>query len=516
MVRKAPDSKVFRKRDYLCTVHHFDMTAGRKIVVLNEEEAIENDIYPSYRVLLEHNKRKTIAIVNLSRDHIKRGEIGIYEEVAEELGVGDGDKILIRQMEKPESMEYIKKKLDGKELSQSEIDAIIQDLMENRLSESELSAFITGMYIRGSTENEVVALTNAIVNSGETLNLQKKPIADKHCIGGIAGNRTTMLIVPICAAAGVYIPKTSSRSITSAAGTADTMEVLCNVELSIEEVRRVVLKAHGCIVWGGAMELASADDKLIRIRHPLSLDPWGIMLASILAKKKSVGAQYIVIDIPAGRGAKITDQKVASKLARDFLVLGNRLGMKIESLITDGTDPIGKGVGPALECRDVLEVLEGGGPIDLRDKSCQMAGILLELCGKVKKGLGYEVANRLIDSGKALAKLKEIIELQGGDPKVTSKDIEVGKYTYDVVAEKTGRIAHVDNRLISKIARAAGAPTDKGAGLYMNFEKGDKVKQGDVLYTIYAESESKLSFAIKTLEAWEAFELQKIILSTVK
>ncbi len=516
MARKLPDSHVFRKKDFVCKAHRFDMTAGRKIVVLNEQEAFENDIYPSYRVLLEHKGKKSVAIVNLSHDHVKPGQIGIYEEVAQELELRDEEKISIRQMDRPESIEYIKKKLDGRELGDKEVKVVIDDLMENRLSEAELSAFITGMYIRGTTDNEVVSLTNAIVDSGETLNLGKKPIADKHCIGGIAGNRTTMLIVPICAAAGVYIPKTSSRSITSAAGTADTMEVLCDVTLPIEDVRKTVIKSHGCIVWGGAMNLASADDKLIKIRHPLSLDPKGVMLASILAKKKSVGAQYVVIDIPIGRGAKILEAKEANRLAGDFLNLGKRLGMKIESLITDGTDPIGNGVGPALECIDVLQVLEGKGPVDLRDKSCQMAGILLELCKNVPKGKGYELANKIIDSGKALSKFREIVDLQGGNGKVKTSDISLGKYTYEVKAEKNGRISHVDNRLISKIARVAGAPRDKGAGLYMNFEQGDKVRKGETIFKIYSESESKLSFAIKSLEAWEAFELQKIILSDIK
>lgn len=516
MAKKHPDSHVWAKKEYICKAHCFDMTAGRKIVVLNEEEAVENDIYPSYRVRLEYKGKKSVAIVNLSREIVKPGEIGVYEEVTHELGIRDGTKIKINQMERPKAIDFIKKKLDGKELQEHEINIIILDLMHNRLSESELSAFITAMYIRGTTDSEVVYLTNAITNSGDLLELKKHPIVDKHCIGGVAGNRTTMIMVAICSAAGLYMPKTSSRSITSAAGTADTMEVLCPVTLSLKEVRKVIQKAKGCIVWGGAMNLASADDKLIKIRHPLSLDPKGVMLASILAKKKSVGAEFVVIDIPVGRGAKLSDKTEANDLANDFINIGKRLGMKIEALITEGSDPIGKGVGPALECIDVFEVLEGEGPLDLRDKSCQMAGILMELCKKVEKGRGYMLANKLIDSGKAMKKFREIIGLQGGDPNIKKQDIKIGKHTYDVLAKKRGRISHVDNRMISKIARAAGAPRDKGAGLYMNFEQGDKVKKGEILFTIYAESQTKLNFAVKALESWEAFELQKVILDTIE
>ncbi|OIO21388.1 AMP phosphorylase [Candidatus Micrarchaeota archaeon CG1_02_47_40] len=507
---------VWGKKDLSARAKCFDMTSGRKIVVLNEEEAIENDIYPSYRVMVENAGKQTVAIANLSRDLVKRGEIGIYVEVSEELSLHDGTMVRLRQMDRPSAIEFIKKKLDGKEIGENEMKIIIADLMDNRLSEAELSAFITAMYIRGTTDNEVVYLSDAIVESGDVLDIQRHPIVDKHCIGGIAGNRTTMLVVPICAAAGLFMPKTSSRSITSAAGTADTMEVLAPVDLEIEEVKEVVLKSHGCIVWGGGMNLASADDRLIRIRHPLSLDPKGVMLASILAKKKSVCAEYVVIDIPVGRGAKISDPKEANSLANDFISIGKRLGMKIEVLITDGSDPIGCGVGPALECRDVFDVLEGKGPSDLRDKSCQMAGVLMELCKKVEKGKGYAVANEIISSRKALSKFREIIELQGGNGKVKRDEIEVGKYAHEVLAHATGRISHVDNRMISKIARAAGAPADKGAGLYMNFEQGDRVKKGEVLFKIYAQSEAKLDFAIKTLESWEAFELQKVILNTVE
>lgn len=293
------------------------------------------------------------------------------------------------------------------------------------------------------------------------------------------------------------------------------METICSVSLEVDEMRSIVQKSKGCVVWGGALKLASADDKLIKIRNPLSLDPEGVMLASILAKKKSVGAEHVIIDIPIGKGAKIPDKASAKKLGDDFINIGRRLGMKIEVLITDGSEPIGKGVGPSLECIDVLNVLSNDGPVDLRDKSCQLAGSLLELTGKVKKGRGAEVADELITSGKALEKFREIVELQGGKPNIQVSDVPVAKYKHEVAAEHDGRIFHIDNKMISKVARAAGAPNDKAAGVLLMRERGDRVKKGDVLFEIHSDSETKLDFAIKALEGWEPVELRKVVLGSM-
>lgn len=513
--RAIKKEQVWKYKKYMCVSKRLNLKSGKSIVVLNETEAHENDLYASHRVILRCDGLETIAILDLSKDMAVRGEIVLFDEVAQALSAKNGAMVEVLHTSRPDSIDYIRKKLDGNELSHRELGSITQDLMANRLSEAELASFITAVYTRGMSDSEIVGLTQSIVSSGEVLSLGKSPIVDKHCIGGVAGNRTTMVMVPIMASAGVYMPKTSSRSITSAAGTADTMEVLCPVAFPVDEMRRIVLKANGCIAWGGAMRLAAADDKLIKIRNPLSLDPKGVLLASILAKKKSVGAQYTVIDIPIGRGAKLATAKDATLLGRDFINIGKQLGIKIEVLTTDGSDPIGNGIGPSLECRDVFEVLEGNGPTDLRDKSCLLAGTLLELCGKVQKGRGFDAALKILQSGRALSKMREIIGLQGGDPNVRISDLPIGKYTYEVIAPKTGRISHVDNKMLSKIARAAGAPADKGAGVYLHCEAGDKVTKGDVLFDIYSESETKLDFAIKALEGWEPVDLQKVILGTM-
>ncbi len=506
---------VWKIKRYVCKVKVLDLVTGRNTIVLNKTEAKEHDIYSGFRTEIRYRGESQTAIVDVSEEIVREGEVGVFRDLAQAHRLKKGEKIEIVHMDMPESIGFIKKKLDRGTLTEKEIKTIVREIMEDRLSEIETSAWITAAYINGFSDDEVISLAKATVESGEELKLGKRPILDKHCIGGVAGNRTTMVVVPIIAAAGLYIPKTSSRSITSAAGTADTMEVLANVTFSMEEMRHIVLKSKGAVVWGGGMKLAPVDDKLIRIRHPMSLDPEGMLLASILGKKKSVGAQYVLIDIPVGRGVKVPYMERGTELAKHFLRVGEKLGMKIEALLTDGAEPVGNGVGPALECIDVLEVLGGKGPDDLMHKSLLMAGKLLELSEKVGKGKGYGVAQGLINSGKAMKKFREIIELQGGDEKVKVSDIGVGRYTHTVTSLVSGGIFHIDNKTMSKIARIAGSPVDTGAGVLIHRIRGDRVEKGDKLFTIFSESEAKLDFAIKALNDLEPIEMRKMLLGTV-
>jgi AMP phosphorylase len=507
---------VWKLKKYICTVKPINIYTGKNVIVLNTEEAKEHDIYSGYRTKIMVDGKPVIALVDVSTEIVKAGEIGVFLDLMDEYKIKRGQKIEVVHMDRPESIAYIKKKLDKEVLHEHEVGEIVNDIMQNRLGEGEIASWITAAYINGFSDEEIIALAHATVESGEQLKLGKRPILDKHSIGGVAGNRTTMVIVPIIAAAGLYIPKTSSRSITSAAGTADTMEVLANVTFNMEELREIVEKAKGAMVWGGGMKLAPVDDRLIKIRHPLSLDPEGMLLASILGKKKSVGAEHVIIDIPVGRGVKVPYVERGNQLAKHFIKVGERLGMKIEALITDGSEPVGNGVGPALECIDVLEVLQGRGPEDLRHKSLLMAGKLLELCGKVEKERGYEVTRKLIDSGKALAKFRQIIELQGGNPKVEVPDIKLGGYTHVVTSNVGGSIFHIDNKTIAKVARIAGAPRDKGAGVLLHRFRGDRVERGDRLFTIFAESESKLTYAIKALSKLEPVEMRKMLLGSMR
>ncbi|HIJ11318.1 TPA: thymidine phosphorylase, partial [Candidatus Woesearchaeota archaeon] len=290
-------------------------------------------------------------------------------------------------------------------------------------------------------------------------------------------------------AAGFTIPKTSSRAITSPAGTADTMECLAKVEMSEKKIRSVVKKTKACIVHGGSMHLAPADDKIIEVEHPLSIDAEGQLLASVMAKKFSVSANHVLIDIPMGPEVKAKTKKEAKHLKKMFELIGRKLGMDVRVILSDGTQPIGNGIGPLLEAEDVMSVLRNDplAPQDLRDKSVVMAGILLEMAGKRN---GRKVAIEILNSGKALQKMNEIIKAQG-----KQKQVLLGQQRYKVRASKRGTITSISNNIIAKVARIAGAPTDKGAGLFLTKRRLEKVRKGDVLYTIYAHSEFKLQLA---------------------
>jgi AMP phosphorylase len=475
-------------------------TGGLLVAAINEEDARKLDLYHGDRISIKKGKRETTAIVDIaeSRKAVPPGHAGLFEEVLDKLHAKHNDIVHIDLKEKPAGVRNIRKKLLGKALTRKELNEIVNEIVNDDLSNIELTYFISACFTNGMTLDETVSLAKAIVKYGGQVRLKKKPILDKHCSGGVPGNRTTMIIVPVITAAGFYMPKTSSRSITSPAGTADTMEVLAPVSLEIKMIEKVVNKTKGCICWGGAVNLAAADDKLIKIRHPLSLDPEGMLLASILAKKAAVGATHVLIDIPVGKDAKIKTKKQARHLERRFNEVGEELGMKIHVMVSDGTEPIGHGIGPALEARDVLWLLrrDKKRPLDLELKAVKMATRLLRTAGV--KNPRRKVLN-ILNSGMAYEKMKEIIKAQGGDPNINPDKIKIGKYTYTFKAKKSGKIVDIDNITIAKVARVAGAPKDKEAGIYLYKHENAKVKKGEPIFTIHAKSPKKLKFALEML-----------------
>jgi AMP phosphorylase len=467
---------------------------GKQIIVIDEEDASSLGIHSSDRVEIAYKRQRLIAIVNVATDLPKK-TMGIFEEVQNKLKLHEGEIVRIRPAERPESLGYIRDKLMGQRLRTQEIKMIIMDVVERHLSDVEVASFVTSLYIRGTSMHEAEGLTKAMVETGQTLKFDKGPILDKHSIGGVPGDKTTILVVPIVAAAGFTIPKTSSRAITSPAGTADRVEVLCPVDLTVEEMRSVVDKTNACLAWGGALDLAPADDLLIQVEYPLSIDP--LLLPSIMSKKKAIGADCVVIDIPTGRGAKIKTIGEAHALAQDFIELGKRLDMNVQCGVTFGEQPIGCAIGPALEAREALSTLMGMGPIDLVNKAVSLAGLLFEMMGVND---GTQKAKELLESGKAEKKLREILRAQGGDPNVKPEDIEVGNETTEIRSEEKGRIQWVNNRNVAQIAREAGAPKTKGAGVLLRKKLGDTVRRGDVLFTIYSGSTQKLDSAVLLAE----------------
>lgn len=474
----------------------------QNLVVMSPDTAAQLELRTNDRVKISWNGKTAIAIVSTTPGFPK-GALGLYMNVARTLNVGEGAEIHVEVCEPPVSAKVIKRKLAGARLTPEEIHQLVCDIVEGRLSEVELTALVTSLHFTGMSLEEAKAFTISMVETGTRLVLDRKPILDKHSLGGVPGDKTSLLVVPIIASLGFTIPKTSSRAITSPAGTADRMEVLAPVNLSLEEMRRVVGKANGCIVWGGNLNLAPADDIIIRVEYPLGIDPF--FVPSILAKKLAVGSTHIVLDIPAGRGTKAPTLEDAMRVSRDFLELGGALGLSIEAVATYADEPVGYAVGPALEAREALEALSSFKPEDLVEKAVVLAGILLEMVGVER---GYEAALRALTSGKAEKKLREIIELQGGDPNVRPSDVPVGDKVLTVYSEDEGIVQYIDNAAIALLGKLAGAPSDKRAGVLLHAKVGQQVKKGDPLMTIYSSSSARIQTVEKSIaEGFPVFRI---------
>ena len=460
------------------------------------------------------NDRTATALVDTTNTIVEVNQIGLPRTIAQELKVEGGGSVSVQPIPPPVSVKYVHDKMRGKKLAREELYSIVRDVVDRNLSEVEMAAFLMSEQYHGMDEDELLWLTRAIAETGTRIDFEK-PVFDKHSIGGVPGNKVTLIVVPIIAATGLLIPKTSSRAITSPSGTADTMSVLAPVEFSAQELKKIVSKISGAIVWGGGLNLAPADDAFITVEHPLQLDPEPQMIASILAKKLAVGTDFLVLDIPTGEGTKISGSEEARRLGNRFIDLGAKLGIRIRCGVTYGGQPVGHAVGPALEAREALQTLEGSGPTSLVEKSTALAGMLLEMAGKASKGNGQEMAKEILESGRALKKMKEIIEAQGGDPSIKSEQIEIGTYKQTVTAPADGYATHVSNAAITQIARATGAPRERGSGVVLYLKRGHKVSKGEPILDIYAERETKLEQAYSLVAKLQPVTIEGMLLEEI-
>ncbi|MEK6906006.1 MAG: thymidine phosphorylase, partial [Nanoarchaeota archaeon] len=276
-------------------------SAGIPVVMLNPKTAVIMGVHIHDRVSIKsstNNHKEMSTIVDIVEGFVKEDEIGISSEVRKIMNFKNKQRVIVNISESPKSLNYIKKKLNNKNLSEKEIAEIIKDIVENALSEPEIALFISAMYERGMNMKETVYLTKAIINSGNRIKFKSKLVVDKHSIGGIPGNRTTPIVVSICSSLGLIFPKASSRAITSSAGTADVIETITPVEFSVSEVKKIIKKTNACLIWGGGkLNVVPADSKIIYVEKALNIDPDSQLLASIMAKKIAMGANYILIDI---------------------------------------------------------------------------------------------------------------------------------------------------------------------------------------------------------------------------
>jgi len=446
------------------------------------------------KVEVRMNGFSILASIVISDDpsFVAPDEIGLAQPAFRRLQARPGAMAVIEPSPPPRSLDAVRSKVHGETLSGAQLHDVVADLAAHRYSDMEVAAFLIAC-ASFMTPEETLSLTQAMIDAGQKLDWGREMVVDKHSIGGVPGNRTSPLVVAIVAAHGLMIPKTSSRAITSPAGTADTMEVLARVDLTEDEMRGVVERCGGCLIWGGRVDLSPADDVLISVERPLSVDTPEQMVASILSKKVAAGSTHLVVDMPVGVSAKLRDVSAAMRLRKLFEFVGSRLGLTIDLLATDGSQPIGRGVGPVLEARDVLAVLQNraDAPADLREKAIHLAAHVLEFDPAVNGGMGEARARELLESGAAMTKLEEIATAQGPSPLQN----ELAPLCYEVNAPHEGWVEAVDCLRIAQVARLAGAPTDPGAGIDLLKRRGDPVKAGEPLYRIHGLDPADFGFA---------------------
>ncbi|MDN0073514.1 thymidine phosphorylase family protein [Crenobacter sp. SG2303] len=446
------------------------------------------------RVAVSANERTVIATLNIVRGDllgIDEASLSVSAQCA--LGVRAGVMLQFSHVPVLASASHVRAKVFGQTLDRAAMQAIVDDAVSGRLSDLHLAAFVTACAGERLTFDETVELTEAMVAAGMRLDWQRHPVVDKHCVGGLPGNRTTPIVVAIVTACGLVMPKTSSRAITSPAGTADMMEVLAPVDLDADAIRRVVDQTGGCIVWGGGMQLSPADDVLIRIERPLDLDSDGQLVASILSKKLSAGSERVLIDLPVGPTAKVRDAAAAERLTNRLIAVGTRLGLRVKVRQSDGRQPVGRGIGPSLEARDVLQVLNNDpqAPQDLVERALALAGDVLELGDAVALGGGLVLARDTLESGLAWKQFQAICAAQGG-----LRAVPQAPLCHLVDAPRAGVVGAIDNRVLARIAKLAGAPQSKAAGVDLLVKLAEPVERQQPLYAIHAEAPGELHYAL--------------------
>ena len=447
------------------------------------------------QVLVTHGERHIHAILFQVEGEtmLALDEIGLSEAAWGLLGVTEGDEVAVAHPPALESLADVRHRIYGNRLNTPALSAIVRDVVDGRYSDVHLSSFLTATASFPLDEEETVSLTRAMVDVGERLHWDVPIVMDKHCIGGLPGNRTTPIIVAIVAANNLMMPKTSSRAITSPAGTADTMETLAPVDLDIPTMKRVVEVEGGCIAWGGAVRLSPADDIFIRVGRELDIDTEGQLIASVLSKKISAGATHVIIDIPVGATAKVRSMEAADRLADRMIAVAAKFGLAVSCVRTDGSQPVGRGIGPALEAYDVLAVLQNAAdaPDDLRQRAAMLAGAALEIGGVARREEGMKLALATLADGRAWSKFKAICKAQGG-----LRTLPKASHLYRLVASNAGRVIHINNRKLARLAKLAGAPDVKEAGILMKVRLGEDVDRGQPLMEVHAASAAELAYAL--------------------
>lgn len=462
-----------RSQAPVCVVHADDRAEGGTL----EVTSVQASRCASVRVP---------ALIGTDPTWVAPGHIGLDADTAQQLGVAAGAPLLVRALPPAREHALLRKKISGEALAEHEYLRLLREVVDGRFERAELAAFLVAATQRLS-DDEVQGLARARASLSQPLQWDEPMVVDKHSIGGVPGSRITLIVVPIVAAFGLAMPKTSSRAITSAAGTADAMETVARVDLDASEVAACVRNARACIAWNGRLNHSVLDEVMNAITRPLGLDSARWAVASILSKKQVAGATHVVIDLPWGPRTKLPTEAAAQDMARLFERTGQALGLVVRALVTAGSRPIGRGVGPALEVRDVRAILSNQSDVaqDLRDKALLFASHILAWHPRVGSvAEGRRLAQELLRSGAALRAFEAIVDAQGR----RAEPVLPGACTHDVLAPCDGQVAEIDGWAIAELARAAGAPADLGAGVDLLCAPGQPVVRGQPLLRIHAST----------------------------
>lgn len=491
-----------------------DLAENHKyLVFIHKADAQELGIEENDMLFIKGHGFSFPAAVEITESLVKPHEIGIDKDLTEHFKIDFRRLVEISLLQRPKAVDFIAKKLKGADLSEKEIFEIMKSISKYELTDSEMAFFMATFFNPGFNESELKAATEAMAKTGSLLNFKNirknKKVVDKHSIGGTASKGITPILVSIIASLDIVIPNTSSRAITSPAGTSDVLDILMPVDLNEKVLYKVVKKSAGCMVWGGGLNLAPADDILIRIEKPLRVQSFEKILMSIIAKKVAMGITDLLIDIPYGPASKVKDLDQANVVEQSFLRLTHSLGINCVVTKRHIKGPDGKGVGPILEAIDTLKVLEQQKekPINLEKTAVNMAGLLLEFINYAKPGEGEKIALKQLTTGAALEKFWEIAKSQGAKKEVKSTELKTGKFKYEVFATKGGRIKFIDTKEVINVSRNLGTPFFKSAGLYFDKLTEDKVEKGDLLVTLYAPTQERLKMGKKVLDLSKMFDI---------
>jgi len=468
-------------------------------VVLNRKDAARIGFREGESIMIGFGEIELYADVMETDSKVPEGCIGLFEEIWKEYDLDEGTSIFVDVHEPSPSLSAISKKLMGKTLTKSELEGIMKDIGTRQLRETEIAFFISTFFNPGFNDDEIYWMTKGMAESGDTLSFKGirgngDLVADKHSIGGVAGKAITPTLVPILVEGGLIVPNTSTRAITSPAGTTDILEVVMPVALDKEKVLEVVKKTGGCMFWGGSLKLSPADDVIINVERSLRIQEFQKVLVSIVAKKVCMGITNVLIDLPYGKGSKVESPDDVAMLDKQFRKLFKKFGIECETIKRPIKGPDGRSIGPNLEIKEALRLLER-----TEDRSLELEKVVLEMAGKIfentKKariGEGKQMAEEILDSGRALEKFWEIAFAQGATKRVNSTDIHGGKLRYSLLSDRDGVIKRIDNITLVTITRALGSPAIKEAGIRIEKMPGETVKKGEPLLTMYATTENRL------------------------